>query len=108
MDLSEPLGDFKRFYLVPGGRFLVTFSENWLAVWDLGINPGRDTILDFQPLDAVIVHLAGMDLVHATPDGLGLRIFVSANELVTHKDKVDEGYVFSFFLFAHAFLKGLQ
>jgi hypothetical protein len=34
-DIDE--NDFSELFLVPGGRFLVTFHEpNWLSVWDFG------------------------------------------------------------------------
>ncbi|KAH9478212.1 hypothetical protein JR316_0008665 [Psilocybe cubensis] len=92
-DIDEELGEFTSFCLVPGGRYLVTFARNWVAVWDLGLKPGPDTITDFQPLGVSAVHFTGMFLVHPTIDGKGLHIFVSAAEQTMFKQDCYESSV---------------
>ncbi|KAF8156063.1 hypothetical protein B0H34DRAFT_519878 [Crassisporium funariophilum] len=73
-DINEP-GRFSSVYLVPGGRYLVSFAQRWLAVWDLGA-PLHFGYL--QPLAVEPIRFFGTFLVHATPDGSGLRIMIAA------------------------------
>ncbi|KAF8156069.1 hypothetical protein B0H34DRAFT_520178 [Crassisporium funariophilum] len=73
-DINEP-GRFSSVYLVPGGRYLVSFAHRWLAVRDLGA-PLHFGYL--QPLAVEPTRFFGTFLVHATPDGSSLRIMIAA------------------------------
>ncbi|KAF8802291.1 hypothetical protein BYT27DRAFT_7173508 [Phlegmacium glaucopus] len=61
-------------YLVPGGRYLFSFSKNWMGLWDLGspYSSGKEP----HVIATASVVFFGLYLVHSTPDGLGLRIFI--------------------------------
>ncbi|KAJ3514977.1 hypothetical protein NLJ89_g2055 [Agrocybe chaxingu] len=74
---QEP-GIITSLYLIPGGRYLVTFAWNWIGVWDLGMTLST-CVEDFQPLAIVPVRYDSMFLVHPTPDGRGFRIYLSSN-----------------------------
>jgi len=68
---------FYAVFLVPGGRFLVTFSETDVCVWDLGYSSSatsKNALLASAP------YVPNHDFaVVPTPDELGLRIFVSVS-----------------------------
>lgn len=64
-------------YLVPGGRYLVTSSFDFLAVWDLGYT--SDAVVsssDWEPLRvwSVPMKTAPWIKIHPSPDGSSLRI----------------------------------
>jgi hypothetical protein len=60
--------DDSRYFIVPGGRYLVTLG-NGLCVWDLGYVSTVDCKL------VASVGLVGeLDSVQTTPDGMGLVI----------------------------------
>ena len=61
-------------YLVPGGRYLFSFSPEWMVLWDLGspyCSSKEPHVIATQP-----VFFDDIRLVHSTPDGLGLIIFI--------------------------------
>ncbi|KAF8156018.1 hypothetical protein B0H34DRAFT_715829 [Crassisporium funariophilum] len=75
LPLDFEFWDIKDVYLVPGGRYMVTFAQEWIAVWDLGVpsigaKSANGKLIGIAPAD-----VADEYRVHATPDGLGLRIF---------------------------------
>ena len=87
-------GNFRETYLTPGGRFLVTMSWNWMAVWDLAIDFQSDeAIQNVQPIAVVPVLFRWMSLVHPTPDQHGLRIFIS--HLGPNADNVNGDVLYS-------------
>ncbi|KAF8801207.1 hypothetical protein BYT27DRAFT_7198526 [Phlegmacium glaucopus] len=59
--------------LVPGGRYMVGYSRDGLRVWDLGYMSSADCKLIASLGPGDISHLGD---VHATPDGMGLIIFL--------------------------------
>ena len=66
-------GDSSQFFIVPGGRYMVTAGEG-LYVWDLGY---------VSTVDCKLVASVGLEnefqflVVQATPDGKGLVILTS-------------------------------
>ena len=64
------------FFIIPGGRYLVSSSPTNISVSDLGYTSSADC-----KLRASVVPEGGSDvsMVHTTPDGMGLAIY-SANE----------------------------
>ena len=64
-------------FLVPGGRYLILFFNDLMSVYDLGNTP--DTILDCNTrlLASVEIQFEYLFMVHPSPDGSALRIFVS-------------------------------
>ncbi|KAF8804221.1 hypothetical protein BYT27DRAFT_7194654 [Phlegmacium glaucopus] len=62
-----------KLILVPGGRYMVGYSQNGLGVWDLGYRSNAEC-----KLIASLGHEHGAYLgdVRATPDGMGLIIFL--------------------------------
>ncbi|KAF8805098.1 hypothetical protein BYT27DRAFT_7193348 [Phlegmacium glaucopus] len=62
-----------KLILVPGGRYMVGYSRNGLRVWDLGYMSSADCKLIASLGPAASSHLGD---VHATPDGMGLIIFL--------------------------------
>ncbi|TFK38211.1 hypothetical protein BDQ12DRAFT_735788 [Crucibulum laeve] len=84
-DSEYPFGNFYRVYLVPGGRFLISSHFDCFCVWDLGYSP--------KPLSPKPWPLAFLDkkshdmlLVRPTPDGLGIRMFISAYDETADED----------------------
>lgn len=71
-------------WLIPcsWGSILDTFSRRRLSLYDLGNTP--DILLDHktQVLASVEIQYGGRFLVHPSPDGLALRIFVLASETI--------------------------
>ncbi|KAF8156055.1 hypothetical protein B0H34DRAFT_715972 [Crassisporium funariophilum] len=68
----------RALYLVPGGRYLISVGRHWMAVWDLSCTSDLDagsTDIGRQ-LAVRVVNYDRLFLVHSTPDGLGLRIFI--------------------------------
>ena len=64
------------FFLVPGGRFLVTYSDAGISVLDLGYTSNSDCKLIASvepPVKGGYIDL----MVSTTPDGMGLTIFSS-------------------------------
>ena len=82
-DLSESLqprkirafedGDKSNFYIVPGGRYLVTAGDT-LSVWDLGYISTVDCELVASVKLERYCHFFE---VQATPDGMGLVILIA-------------------------------
>ena len=68
------LESLETVYLVPGGRYLFSFSCDWMALWDLG--PPYISGKEPHIIATESVMFDGLYLVHSTPDGLGLRIFI--------------------------------
>lgn len=70
--------DVRWLFLVPGGRFLITFSWRWIIVWDLGFSPYRSRGALSKAIARTKVPLHSLYLVHASPDGQGLYILISS------------------------------
>ena len=71
--LVTHLNRLESLYLVPGGRYLFSFSYDWMVLWDLGspyCSGEEPHVIAARP---VSYHL---HIAHSTPDGLGLRIFL--------------------------------
>jgi len=77
-------------FLVPGGRYLVLFFDDLMSVYDLGNTP--DTLLDCNTrlLASVEVQFKWVFLVHPSPDGSALRIFVSGEPTEDEHEQVGE------------------
>ena len=68
-------------FLVPGGRYLVTSSPEDLSVFDLGCT----SLENAESADCKLIASVRLEdryfyrtcIVHATPDGMGLVIFLS-------------------------------
>lgn len=69
--------DLRSVFLVPGGRYLVTFAWRWIAVWDLGFSPYRGRGSFTKVIARAKVKLHSKYLVHASPDGRALRVLIS-------------------------------
>lgn len=74
--IQDPLGETEarptssiRLFLVPGGRYLVRYSPNGMAVFDLGYTPNAD-----PKLLASVGPEGGspLCLINSTLDGMGL------------------------------------
>jgi hypothetical protein len=63
------------FFIVPGGRYLVSYSPDGISVLDLGYTSSADCKL----IASVGPPEGGYDIckVQATPDGMGLAIYSS-------------------------------
>ncbi|KAF9009919.1 hypothetical protein BDQ17DRAFT_1347142 [Cyathus striatus] len=68
--------------LVPGGRFLITFSPRLVSLWDLGVDKDGWDVPEY-PMAKIDIrremsNLDGLpqDMVHATTDGKGILISV--------------------------------
>lgn len=72
---------FYGVFLVPGGRFLVTFSDTDLCVWDLGYSSSYSSsaTLKNAPLACASYAPNYRFSVVPTPDELGLRVCVSVS-----------------------------
>lgn len=79
---------FQGVCLVPGGRFLLTFSDAGMCIWDLGYS--STTILSNCPI-ASAPNVNDILSVVPTIDQLGLRIF--ASEVCETDDWGDEASV---------------
>lgn len=90
---------FQGVYLVPGGRFLITFSEADLCVWDLGYS--SSTILKNTPIASASHIFNDIFAVVPTADGLGLRIFANTicetNGWTDEESIRDEFWIFEIF-----------
>ena len=63
-----------QFFIVPGGRYLVSSSHDGISVWDLGYTSNVDCKL----IASVDPGVGSRDcMFQATPDGMGLIIFSS-------------------------------
>ncbi|KAF8801190.1 hypothetical protein BYT27DRAFT_7342089 [Phlegmacium glaucopus] len=62
-----------KLIIVPGGRYMVVYSRNGLGIWDLGYMSSADCKLIALLGPEASSHLGD---VHATPDGMGLVIFL--------------------------------
>ncbi|KAF9479325.1 hypothetical protein BDN70DRAFT_932655 [Pholiota conissans] len=96
--------EVRSLFLVPGGRFLVTFSWRWICVWDLGFatpessgSPIQNDTDVSEPIAKVKVDLHSMHLVHASPDGQSLRIFVSCPTYANDQKLTDVLHVFEIY-----------
>lgn len=69
--------DLRSVFLVPGGRYLVTFAWRWIAVWDLGFSPYRGRGSFTKVIARTKVKLHSKYLVHASPDGRALRVLIA-------------------------------
>ncbi|KAF8802596.1 hypothetical protein BYT27DRAFT_7172643 [Phlegmacium glaucopus] len=72
LKVPDPTGG-SDLYLVPGGRYLVTSTLDYLGVWDLGYCSDRDMSSNMKLWVAMAQYLANF-CVHPTLDGLGIRI----------------------------------
>ena len=80
---ATPKHDHARtqLFLVPGGRYLVTSSPEDLSVFDLGCT----SLENAESADCKLIASVRLEdryfyrtcIVHATPDGMGLVIFLS-------------------------------
>lgn len=86
MDTAEE-DDFevRSLFLVPGGRYLVTFAWRWVCVWDIGFAPHPENDYIHRPIAMVKMDLHSTHLVHASPDGQALRIFISCPTYVNEE-----------------------
>ena len=66
---------FRDLFLVPGGRYLIHFCDDRIGMYDLGHTP-HSPLLDHARVE-VQLEYGGIYLVHPSPDGSALRIFVS-------------------------------
>lgn len=62
-------------FLVPGGRYLIHFCDDRISLYDLGHTP-HSPLLDHARVEAQLEY-GGIYLVHPSPDGSALRIFLS-------------------------------
>ncbi|KAF8804232.1 hypothetical protein BYT27DRAFT_7170356 [Phlegmacium glaucopus] len=69
----EKMAITEQVILVPGGRYMVGYSHSGVGVWDLGYISSADCklIASLGP-----EHGSNDGSVHATPDGMGLIIFL--------------------------------
>jgi hypothetical protein len=63
------------FFLVPGGRYLVRYLPSSISVWDLRHTSGACNIIASAALATEYDNWTPVT-VHATPDGMGLSIFM--------------------------------
>ena len=72
--LTIEVDESTEFFIVPGGRYLLSYSPEGISVLDLGYTSNADC-----KLIASVGPEGGSDvcLVQATPDGMGLVIFSS-------------------------------
>jgi len=73
---TEIIYEYTDFFIVPGGRYLVSFSPDNISVLDLGYTSSSEC-----KLIASVVPEGGSYtcIVQTTPDGMGLAIY-SSNE----------------------------
>jgi hypothetical protein len=79
----HPLPDISAIYLVPGGRFLLTSSTDFvMSLWDLGYN--SNISIDHSPVASVVFqHIVSEFEVQATADDMGIRICIVAPSLLS-------------------------
>ena len=68
---DTPLRDL---FLVPGGRYLTHFCDDRISVYDLGHTP-HSPLQNHACVEAQLEY-GGIYLVHPSPDGSALRIFI--------------------------------
>ena len=68
------------FFIVPGGRYLVGPSHGGISILDLGCTSSAESASADCKLIASVELVRGYksSIVQATPDGMGLTIFVSS------------------------------
>ena len=64
-----------KLFIVPGGRYLVDCSRDGISVWDLGYTSNTNCKLIASL--GMELGLCRVCIVQATPDGMGLAIFLS-------------------------------
>ncbi|KAF8196100.1 hypothetical protein BJ912DRAFT_956313 [Pholiota molesta] len=98
MDTAEE-DDFevRSLFLVPGGRYLVTFAWRWICVWDTGFSPHPENDYIHRPMAMVKVNLHSTHLVHASPDGQALRIIISCPSYVNEEKIADVLHVYELY-----------
>jgi len=84
-------------FLVPGGRYLIIFFSNRLSVFDIGNVPDASLDHKARPLASAEIRFNLDFLVHPSPDGAALRIFVSVEPTIEEEGQmgVDQGWVAS-------------
>ncbi|KAF9535285.1 hypothetical protein CPB83DRAFT_888015 [Crepidotus variabilis] len=78
-------------HLVLGGRYLITVSDLWLAVWDLEAL-GRVDLTNATPLAVTSAIFNRVLLAHRTPDKQGLRILLTSYGDTTYDFYIYEIY----------------
>lgn len=73
------LNEYNRLFIVPGGRFLITFQTNQCCLWDLGYSFHDAKLSHNQPSATLPLSFCLGQVVKETPDKLGIRIVL--NEL---------------------------
>lgn len=74
---SESISDLKSLHLLPGGRYLLTYHEHHVCMWDLGY--GR---VSAAPFPIAVLHVSvdrvwyGEKPPCPTEDGQGVRLIV--------------------------------
>ena len=69
---TEVNHDITDFFIVPGGRYMVSSSPESISVWDLGYTSSSDCKL----IASVELEVRYKNfMVQVTPDGMGLTIF---------------------------------
>ena len=75
-----PTEKMTRFFLVPGGRYLVRLAPGGISVLDLGYASSGDCkLIASVGVDYSAIYPDGDFKVQATPDGMGLSIFTKIN-----------------------------